>query len=42
LHAERLLREARVAGGMSHPNIVVVYEVGLHDSGTSRWSTSTG
>src|SRR5262249_37171548 len=29
--AARLVREARVAAGLSHPNIVAVHEVGVHD-----------
>ncbi|MBZ0235486.1 MAG: serine/threonine protein kinase, partial [Deltaproteobacteria bacterium] len=31
--AARLVREARTAAGLSHPNVVAVYEVGVHATG---------
>ncbi|HET9485630.1 MAG TPA: serine/threonine-protein kinase, partial [Xanthomonadales bacterium] len=31
--AARLIREARAAAGLSHPNVVSVYDVGSHESG---------
>ena len=29
----RLMREARVASHVSHPNVVIIYDVGLHEDG---------
>jgi serine/threonine protein kinase len=40
--ASRLLREARVASSLSHPNVAVVYDVGEAERDgrrTWRWST---
>lgn len=30
-HAQRLEREARLIAGLNHPNICVLYDIGLHD-----------